>query len=114
MEPTNLKQYDLELTPVSVDFRRIGEVIGEFTKQYPTRRFDCFDDEDGNRVIPVDGTWDVKPRYACLVIDRSNEKLFFRIRKPTPGVNLEDCIEHRDLFAEGFRDYLTKKGIDYK
>jgi hypothetical protein len=114
MTQTNLKENDLELTPNGIDFMNIGDVIGRFTDQYQIKRFDCCDDSEGNRMIPLKGTWDTTQRYACLVIDRANERLYFRPMPPTEEVSQEDRIKHRDNFADGFIDYLIDNNMDVK
>jgi hypothetical protein len=114
MKQTNLKENDLELTPSGINFMNIGDVIGRFTDKYQVKRFDCCDDSEGNRVIPMMGMWDTTPRYACLVIDRTDEKLYFRAMDPNEKVSQEERIKHRDNLADGFIDYLINSGIDLK
>lgn len=114
MERTDLKENDLELTPNGINFMNIGDVIGRFTEKYQTKRFDCCDDSEGNRVIPMMGMWDTTPRYACLVIDRTKEKLYFRAMTPNEKVSQEERIKHRDNLADGFMAYLIENRMDIK
>ena len=114
MANTNLKENDLELTPSGINFMNIGDVIGRFTDKYQVKSLDCCDDSEGNRVIPMRGMWDTTLRYACLVIDRTEERLYFRAIAPNKNVSQEERIKHRDNFAEGFMDYLIDSGMDVK
>jgi hypothetical protein len=114
MKETNLAENDLELTPKGINFMNIGDVIGRFTDKYQIKRFDCCDDLEGNRVIPMMGMWDTTPRYACLVIDRTEERLYFRPMAPNGDVSQEERIKHRDNLTDGFIDYLIENEMDVK